>query len=36
MAYDWNCNERHGRFDDVRRPLFFTVVTLLLWHPPVW
>lgn len=31
MAYDWNRNERDGRFDELAAVLvFFTVVTLLL------
>ncbi|MBB4408144.1 MULTISPECIES: hypothetical protein [Agrobacterium tumefaciens complex] len=31
MAYDWNRNERDGRFDELAVALiFFTVVTLLL------
>ncbi|WP_272872442.1 hypothetical protein [Agrobacterium tumefaciens] len=31
MTYDWNRNERDGRFDELAAALiFFTVVTLLL------
>ncbi|MGV2068917.1 MULTISPECIES: hypothetical protein [Agrobacterium] len=31
MAYDWNRNERDGRFDELAAALiFFTVVSLLL------
>lgn len=31
MAYDWDRNERDGRFDELAAGLiFFTIVTLLL------
>lgn len=31
MAYDWNRNERDGRFDELAAALiFFTIVSLLL------